>query len=173
MVLRLVEATGDDGRDSADRRARQRGDGAGSPPRSEGGPVADVAAWLRELVWLLGPVAPPIGIRSASDVSVTAEAGTVAVAEVQLSNRQGAATSITIEPGPLRTDAGVEWFPQVVARSGRLVRAHEECTVTISLDVPHDLPPATYRGSLVVLGMIGSGPDLVVHVSAPDRSGAS
>ncbi len=165
MVVRVVGATDDDGRRTAD---VHPGEFSGNTERT---PLGDVSSWLRDLVWLLGPVAPPIGIRSSSTVVVTAEPGTWTLVSVRVTNRQAASTSIAIEPSPLRTDDGVEWFPEVAARSGSTVRAFEERTVQITLIVPHDLPPGTYRGSIVVLGLTGDDPDLVVEVVGPDAAG--
>lgn len=169
MVVRLVSSIADHAGGSRPSRTGGR-DRGGRQTLDAGGrwPLDDVAAWLRELVWTLGPVAPGTAIRPLAPIRVRAIAGSPVTLEVRVRNRQRAPAAIVLSPTPLRSDDGVEWFPAVSRRSGVAVIAGQDRVIEIVLDVPADLPCGEYHGALMALAVDGVAAELVIEVAAAE-----
>lgn len=159
MAVRVVAAPGStsgESSSSATRRTHRDPPGEGS----------ELLGWLQGLVWSLGPVAPGVAIEPGEVVRATITSGAWGSIAVAVRNRQATSVSALFEPSALRSDDGVVWLPSVLGRSGVTIPAAEERLVEIMIAAPPDLPPGTYRGSLVALGLVGPAPELAIEVLA-------
>ena len=142
----------DSGNDPADHRG---------PPRPGG--------WLADLLWTLGPVAPTSRVVPGAAVALHGRVGGIASGTCTVRNAQAAAISAVLAPSPLVATNGFVWLPTSTSDAAIVVPAHGQREVDVSVFVPADLPPSTYRGSLVVLGTIGVDVhlDIVIDADTP------
>ena len=142
--------------------------GEPSPSRREheslGAPLDDFGAWLRDILWAVGPVAPAVHVESRRTVVLRGDVGAIASGAVTVHNEQRAAVVSTLSPTPLRDDRGTTWLPSAVDDTTVVVPPGESRTVELSFFVPTDLPPGLYRGSIVLLATSGDEVPLVVEV---------
>lgn len=157
MVVRVVPSTGDGEHSGGDASVGEGRDGSADV-------FGDVSAWLRDLVWSLGPVAPGVAVTSADVIEASAAPGTTVSLQVSITNLQATPTPVTLWPSQLRSADGDVWLPEVTGRSGIVVGAAEQRTLVIDLVVPAELPTGEYHGSLVCLAVHGIDPPLVVQV---------
>ncbi len=145
------------------RRHRFRDDPADhrGPPRPGG--------WLADLLWTLGPVAPTSRVVPGATVALHGRVGGIASGTCTVRNAQAAAISAVLAPSPLVATNGFVWLPTSTSDAAIVVPAHGQREVDVSVFVPADLPPSTYRGSLVVLGTIGVDVhlDIVIDTDIP------
>lgn len=128
-------------------------------------PTDDLTSWLRGLTWTLGPVSVGTAL-DGDDITAHGQAGGHCRLAIDVTNRQAAATSVVLRPSMLRSDDGTEWRPTTTTASTTLLTARETRRVRLTIEVPDDLPAATYRGTLTGLATRGTPPALTITVSA-------
>ena len=125
--------------------------------------------YLRRISGALGPAAPGTVVvpDAGAPLSVTASPGERATLTLELENLQRVHCVVTPQLSPLVSDAGATWFPATEPPSAmRLVAPGETVTLEIGLRLPADLPPATYRGALVLQGFRNGAVRVAVTVPA-------
>lgn len=140
------------------------GTDAGDDPDDVSGP-ARPGSWLADLLWTLGPVAPRSRIVPGPAVTLYGQVGGIASGTCTVRNEQAAAISAVLAPSPLVATNGFVWLPTSTSDAAIVVPARGRREFDVSVFVPTDLPPSTYRGSLVVLGTFGVDVDLDIVIS--------
>lgn len=129
--------------------------------------VEETVGYLRRLQDTAMPVAPGTIVRPDPDAMVAGSGrpgGTVALT-LEAENRQRVHCLVTPRIGPLVDQAGTTWAPEARAdHAARLIAPTETATVALELVVPPDLPPGTYRGSLLLQGFRESGVPVTVTI---------
>jgi hypothetical protein len=129
--------------------------------------------YLRAVQATLAPRSPGTVVQPAPDARL--EATAAPSEDVRLSfdleNRQRVHSQATPALTPLVADTGATWFP--AARPdpvSTLVPPGEVVAFTIDVAVPADVPPGTYRGTLVLQGFRQDGLPVVITVVAPEAA---
>jgi hypothetical protein len=151
-------------RDAPRYRASDVGDRHAGDDLAAAGPTRP-GGWLADLLWTLGPVAPRSNVVPGATVKLQGQAGGIASGTCTVRNEQAAAISAVLAPSPLVATNGFVWLPTSTADAAIVVPARGRREVDISVFVPADLPPGTYRGSLVVLGTLGVDVDLDIVIT--------
>lgn len=137
---------------------------SGSDREHASAPTDDLAGWLRGLTWTLGPVAVGTALDGGAVNGHGVVGGHCRLA-FDVTNRQRAATSVALRPSTLRSDDGTEWRPTTTTTSTTLLTAGETRRMRLTIEVPDDLPAATYRGALIGLATRGDAPALTITVA--------
>ena len=123
--------------------------------------------YLRAVQATLAPRSPGTVVQPAPDarLEATAAPGEDVRLSFDLENRQRVHSQATPALTPLVADTGATWFP--AARPdpvSTLVPPGEVVAFTIDVAVPADVPPGTYRGTLVLQGFRQDGLPVVITV---------
>lgn len=145
----------------------------GRPPAATTGasaplpaPGLDLSAWLRGLVWSLGPVAPATSTAGEPVHGRCHPGGTCRIA-LDVVNAHGSAVAMVLRPSVLRRDDGTTWRPATTAPATAVVGPGERRRVRLTIDVPDDVPVGTYRGELGGLASRGVPAPLTIVIEAP------
>jgi hypothetical protein len=117
--------------------------------------ASETLRYLRRLQGIVGPVVPGTLVLPDPGLELRGSAapgGTVTL-EVEIENRQRVHCLVSPMLSPLVSDRGVTWFAEAVVEPGSVLLAESESgSVRISVPVPADSPPGTYRGALLLHG---------------------
>jgi hypothetical protein len=129
--------------------------------------VEETVGYLRRLQDTAMPVAPGTIVRPDPDATVAGSGrpGATVALSLEAENRQRVHCLVTPRIGPLVDPEGTTWAPEARADpAARLIPPGETATVALELVVPAELPPGTYRGSLLLQGFRESGVPVAVTV---------
>ncbi len=130
----------------------------------------ETVKYLRRLQGAGMPAAPGTVLRPGEGVELTGSGspgGTVSL-ELEVLNRQRVHCIVTPMLEPLVDASGVTWFPEVDPPPGStLVPPGETRSLALTLRLPSELPPATYRGALLLQGFRDGAVPVSVEVAAP------
>ena len=129
------------------------------------------SAWVRGLLWTIGPAAPATALDEASRPLLRAHAAPAGRVElaIMVENHQGATSLLRPMLSPLAGPGGRQWSPvATVTPKPLILRAGERREVTIGFDLEPGAPPGEYRGRLFLLG-VRSPPIEVVIITGPSE----
>jgi hypothetical protein len=129
----------------------------------------ETISYLRRLQGAAAPAAPGTVVMPDADgtLDAAAQPGGSAVLELEVENRQRVHCMVTPVLGQLVAASGVTWMPAAEATPPSLLVAPEQVVkLAVALAVPPELPPDTYRGSLVLQGFRQGGVPVAVTVEA-------
>lgn len=109
--------------------------------------------YLRRLQGTIGPSVPGTFVVPADglEISATGEPGTSVVLQLEIENLQRVHCVVTPQLTALIAANGTTWFPTIAEGSGsKLVAPGAVERIAITLAVPDELPPATYRAALLL-----------------------
>jgi len=125
--------------------------------------------YLRSLQAAFSPRAPGTVVQSSGQrLTGGGEPGGTVHLEIQVENRQRVHTPVSPAVTPLVGDDGSTWYP--VARLepvAMLIGPDETRSLSLTLELPADLPAGCFRGSLVLQGFLAEGVPIDITVRAP------
>jgi hypothetical protein len=111
--------------------------------------------YLRNLQGVIGPTAPGTVVLAESGTVLDAEGRpdeTVAL-ELEVVNEQVVYGVVAPALSPLVSGQGGTWFPQAAVNPPyQLVEPQGTRRIAVTITVPHDIPPDTYRGMILFPG---------------------
>jgi hypothetical protein len=129
--------------------------------------------YLRGLQAALSP-RPPGTVVKGDDrrVAVAGGRGARLAFEFTLENRQRVHTPVAPSISPLIGDDGTTWYPAVSFEPAATLMAPDEVRrLAGEIDVPVDIEPGVYRGSIVLHGFVMDGVPLEVTVADAEPAG--
>ncbi|MDQ3670212.1 MAG: hypothetical protein M3377_08055 [Actinomycetota bacterium] len=130
----------------------------------------ETVKYLRRLQGAGMPAAPGTVLRpeEGAELSGKGAVGSTVHLELEVVNRQRVHCIVTPMLETLVDASGVTWFPEVDPAVGStLVPPNESRPLALSLRLPGDLPPGTYRGALLLQGFRDGAVPVAVEVEAP------
>lgn len=128
----------------------------------------ETIAYLRRLQGAAAPASPGTVVMPDGDETLkgSASPGGSAELELEVENRQRVHCMVTPALGQLVAPSGVTWMPSMEATPQSLLVAPEQVLgLSLSLAVPIELPPDTYRGMLVLQGFRQGGIPVAIEVN--------
>ena len=125
--------------------------------------------YLRRLQGAAAPTAPGTVLVPAGDTQLTASGlpGASVTLTLEIENRQRVHCVVTPMLGPLVSADGVTWFPSADSSpASTLVAPNQVKTVELTVALPAEIPPGTYRGALVLQGFGDGGVPVAVEARA-------
>ena len=132
--------------------------------------------YLRRVQGAAAPAAPGTVLVPRDDATLTAAGspGSTVVLRLEIENRQRVHCVVTPMIAPLVNGDGVTWFPSTDARPpSTLLAPGQMRTLEVAVPLPAELPPATYRGALLLQGFGDGGVTVAIEATAPAGAGAS
>ncbi|MBM7808038.1 hypothetical protein JOD57_003875 [Geodermatophilus bullaregiensis] len=124
--------------------------------------------YLRNLQGVIGPATPGTVVLAERETALDTEGrpgGTVVLA-VEVLNEQAVYGVVAPALSPLVSGQGGTWFPQAsVDPPYQLVEPHATRRIAVTIAVPVDIPPETYRGMILFPGS-PNGVGVAVRVSS-------
>jgi hypothetical protein len=117
--------------------------------------ASETLRYLRQLQGLVGPVVPGTLVLPDPGLELRGSAppGGIVTLEIAIENRQRVHCLVSPMLSPLVSDGGVTWFAEAAVEPGSVLLAERDsATIRISVPVPTDSPPGTYRGALLLHG---------------------
>ena len=111
-----------------------------------------------------GTIVQPNGAR----LTGSAAAGGSVTLHAEIENRQRVHTPVSPAVTPLVSDDGRTWYPVAELEPvAMLIGPDETSELSITLQLPDELAPGTFRGALVLQGFLVEGVPLEITVIAP------
>jgi hypothetical protein len=129
----------------------------------------ETLTYLRRIQGASAPAAPGTVLVPHDEARIAAAGAPGSTVELRLEveNRQRVHCVVTPMLGPLVSADGVTWVPAgEPAQSSTLVPPGSVRTLQLAVPVPAELPPATYRGALLLQGFGDGG--VAVSIEVPD-----
>ena len=115
------------------------------------------------------PTTPSTVVRADRErPAVHGNAGSSVTLVERIENRQRVHAIVTAMLTPLVSGSGTTWFPQSDPTT-LIVPPGERSTLELSIDIPPELPPGTYRGALSFTGLEHGALPVAVQVGAKSR----
>lgn len=125
--------------------------------------------YLRRIGGALGPASPGTMVLPEEGLALTAGGppGGSATLRLEVDNLQRVHCVLSPALTPLVSDSGVTWFAEVEPAAGsRLLAPGEMESLELVLRLPASLPPAVYRGALLLQGFRQGALPVAVTVEA-------
>ena len=126
--------------------------------------------YLRRLQGAAAPASPGTILVPDAGTTLTAIAapGSAVELRLEIENRQRVHCIVTPMLSPLVSPEGVTWFPDATpSPPSTLVPPGATRTLELAVPLPADLPPAAYRGALVLQGFGDRGVAVAIEAKAP------
>jgi hypothetical protein len=127
----------------------------------------ETLTYLRRVQGASAPAAPGTVLvpHDAASLAVVSAPGSTVELHLEVENRQRVHCVVTPMLGPLVSGDGVTWIPAgEPVESSTLVPPGNVRTVELTVPIPAELPPATYRGALMLQGFGDGGVAVSVEV---------
>jgi len=111
--------------------------------------------YLRQVQGLVGPSSPGTVLSAEPGIEVKASGvrGEATLLTLEVENRQRVYSVVVPCLTQLVSSNGTTWFPMVASGAGSmLVAPGSIALISLSIGVPSHLPPATYKGALILQG---------------------
>ncbi len=132
--------------------------------------VGETLRYLKHLQGVLGPAAPGTVLAPSAELALegaTEPGGRVAL-DFELENLQRVHCMVSLQLTPLLAESGTTWFPDTEpAAASRLLAPDEVARLGLTVLVPTNAPPGTYRGGLLLLGFHEGTIPVTISVLAP------
>jgi hypothetical protein len=125
--------------------------------------------YLRSLQGVLGPAAPGTVVLAEAEAALEGDGppGGTVVLELEVINEQAVYGVVAPSLSPLVSVGGGTWFPQAtVDPPYQLVEPQGLRKIALTIAVPEEIPPETYRGTLLFPGS-PSGVGVAIRVPLP------
>lgn len=132
----------------------------------------ETLTYLRRLQGAAAPAAPGTVLVPEDGVQVSGSGlpGSSVTLALEIENRQRVHTVVTPMLGPLVSAEGVTWFPASdPSPASTLVAPGQVRTLSMSVSLPADIRPGTYRGALLLQGFGDGGVSVAIDVPAPEQ----
>jgi hypothetical protein len=117
--------------------------------------ASETLRYLRQLQGLTGPVVPGTLVLPDPGLELRGRAppGGEVTLEVTIENRQRVHCLVSPMLSPLVSEHGVTWFADMTIEPASVLLAEADAaSIRISIAVPADSPPGSYRGALLLYG---------------------
>ena len=131
----------------------------------------ETLTYLRRLQGAAAPASPGTVLvpEAGRQLSASGAPGTTVVLALEIENRQRVHTVVTPMLGPLVSAEGVTWFPAAdPSPPSTLVAPGQVRELSLSVPLPAEIRPGTYRGALVLQGFGDGGVAVAIDVPAPE-----
>ena len=131
--------------------------------------------YLRRVQGAAAPAAPGTVLVPRDDATLTGAGspGSTVVLRLEIENRQRVHCVVTPMIAPLVNSDGVTWFPSTEARPpSTLLAPGQVRTLEVAVPLPAELPPATYRGALLLQGFADGGIAVAIEAAPPGAAGS-
>jgi hypothetical protein len=110
--------------------------------------------YLRRVQGAAAPASPGTVLVPQDGDALTAAGtlGSTVQLQLDVENRQRVHCVVTPMLSPLVNSEGVTWFPAATPSPSTLIAPGQTRTIVVAVPISADLPPATYRGALVLRG---------------------
>ncbi len=131
---------------------------------------AETMKYLRQLQGMAAPATPQTVVQPDAERLLTASAapGDAATVELEIENKQRLHAVVSASITALVADSGVTWLPLPDIDPPMLIVAPDETgSLNMTIPIPAEVPPAIYRGAVVMPGFIAGGVPLELTVAKP------
>ncbi len=128
--------------------------------------------YVRKLQGALSPAAPGTVVMADESVELrgSGSPGSTIELPLEVENLQRVHCVVTPFLAPLVDASGTTWFPDATASPVSLLLAPDDKgSLVVEVVLPKDLPPATYRGTLLLQGFQDPGLPVQIRVTATRR----